>query len=236
MDLMIDIETLATNPDAVVLTIGAIKFDPFADNRQSVDFENKQIISKNIDNLFGDYILVSQGLLVYQKTPDNTNDNKPNSLNYDATNYPTSDHLPIIGTIINKNVIPTFNVDDSNFKLVFNINNESMIGFVKSKYLVDDKDNKYFFKINKFYPSRFVPIESRQFNNKSSIFKKGTLVCTPHKEFFLKKNFVIFQDYIKKDFYVLSKDDYTHFLNNNIMRLSNKYLKYKIKYLTNSNQ
>lgn len=43
MDLMIDIETLATNPDAVVLTIGAIKFDPFADNRDSVDFENKEI-------------------------------------------------------------------------------------------------------------------------------------------------------------------------------------------------
>ena len=29
MDIMLDIETLATSPDAVVLTFGAIKFDPF---------------------------------------------------------------------------------------------------------------------------------------------------------------------------------------------------------------
>ena len=42
-DIMIDIETLGTGPGAVVLTIGAIRFDPFADDRESVDLENKKI-------------------------------------------------------------------------------------------------------------------------------------------------------------------------------------------------
>ena len=31
-DLMIDLETLATSPDAAILTIGAVKFDPFGDD------------------------------------------------------------------------------------------------------------------------------------------------------------------------------------------------------------
>jgi len=31
MDVMLDLETLATSPDSVVLTFGAIKFDPFTD-------------------------------------------------------------------------------------------------------------------------------------------------------------------------------------------------------------
>ena len=30
-DIMIDLETLATSPDAAILTIGAVKFDPFGD-------------------------------------------------------------------------------------------------------------------------------------------------------------------------------------------------------------
>ena len=32
MDIMLDIETLSTRPEAVVLTLGAVKFDPFADD------------------------------------------------------------------------------------------------------------------------------------------------------------------------------------------------------------
>lgn len=31
-DVMIDLETLATSPDATILTIGAVKFDPFGDD------------------------------------------------------------------------------------------------------------------------------------------------------------------------------------------------------------
>lgn len=31
-DIMIDLETLATSPDAAILTIGAIRFDPFGDD------------------------------------------------------------------------------------------------------------------------------------------------------------------------------------------------------------
>ena len=31
-DIMIDLETLATSPDAAILTIGAVKFDPFGDD------------------------------------------------------------------------------------------------------------------------------------------------------------------------------------------------------------
>jgi len=40
MDIMLDIETLATGPDSVVITLGAIRFDPFADDRNSVDGDN----------------------------------------------------------------------------------------------------------------------------------------------------------------------------------------------------
>ena len=31
-DIMIDLETLATTPNAAVLTIGAVRFDPFGDD------------------------------------------------------------------------------------------------------------------------------------------------------------------------------------------------------------
>jgi hypothetical protein len=31
MDVMLDLETLSTRPEAVILTIGAVKFDPFTD-------------------------------------------------------------------------------------------------------------------------------------------------------------------------------------------------------------
>lgn len=36
-DIMVDIETLATTPQSVVITIGAIRFDPFADDRESYE-------------------------------------------------------------------------------------------------------------------------------------------------------------------------------------------------------
>ena len=32
---MVDLETIATTPDAVVLTLGAVKFDPYEDNRET---------------------------------------------------------------------------------------------------------------------------------------------------------------------------------------------------------
>ena len=41
-DIMVDIETLATTPEAVVITIGAIRFDPFADDCES--FEGDKIL------------------------------------------------------------------------------------------------------------------------------------------------------------------------------------------------
>jgi len=37
MDIMIDLETLATTPDAAILSIGAVKFDPWSNN---INFEN----------------------------------------------------------------------------------------------------------------------------------------------------------------------------------------------------
>lgn len=36
-DVMIDLETLATSPDAAVLTIGAVRFDPFGDDVNEPD-------------------------------------------------------------------------------------------------------------------------------------------------------------------------------------------------------
>ena len=37
MDVMLDIETLATSPDSVILTFGAIKFDPFDSSKEMTD-------------------------------------------------------------------------------------------------------------------------------------------------------------------------------------------------------
>lgn len=38
-DVMIDLETLATSPDAAILTIGAVKFDPFGEDIAEPDCE-----------------------------------------------------------------------------------------------------------------------------------------------------------------------------------------------------
>jgi hypothetical protein len=37
MDIMLDLETLSTHPEAVILTIGAVKFDPYSD---FIDLDN----------------------------------------------------------------------------------------------------------------------------------------------------------------------------------------------------
>ena len=37
-DIMLDLETLATSPDSVILTCGAIKFDPYSDTEPSAPF------------------------------------------------------------------------------------------------------------------------------------------------------------------------------------------------------
>jgi hypothetical protein len=37
MDIMLDLETLATSPDSVILTFGAIKFDPFDSSKEMKD-------------------------------------------------------------------------------------------------------------------------------------------------------------------------------------------------------
>jgi hypothetical protein len=39
-DIMIDLETLATSPDAAILTIGAVKFDPFGSELKEPDMES----------------------------------------------------------------------------------------------------------------------------------------------------------------------------------------------------
>ena len=38
-DIMIDLETLDTTPNATILTIGAIKFDPFGDDLHTKNCE-----------------------------------------------------------------------------------------------------------------------------------------------------------------------------------------------------
>ena len=37
MDIMLDIETLATGPNSVVITLGAIRFDPFTNDEESIE-------------------------------------------------------------------------------------------------------------------------------------------------------------------------------------------------------
>lgn len=46
---MIDLETLATSPNSTILTIGAVKFDPFGDDINSPDMESLYI-RVNIDS------------------------------------------------------------------------------------------------------------------------------------------------------------------------------------------
>ena len=56
IDIMLDIETLATSPDSVILTLGAIKFNPFdpaAEMGQAlyvkVDVDEQVALGRNID-------------------------------------------------------------------------------------------------------------------------------------------------------------------------------------------
>ena len=47
MDIMLDLETLATSPDSVILTFGAIKFNPFDPDQELDDGLYFRI---NVDN------------------------------------------------------------------------------------------------------------------------------------------------------------------------------------------
>jgi hypothetical protein len=46
MDVMLDLETLSTRPESVILTIGAVKFDPFGD---TVDTDNGLYYRVDVD-------------------------------------------------------------------------------------------------------------------------------------------------------------------------------------------
>ena len=55
-DVMLDIETLATSPDAVVLTFGAVKFDPFDSSKPMnnglyfrVNVDEQLALGRNVD-------------------------------------------------------------------------------------------------------------------------------------------------------------------------------------------
>jgi hypothetical protein len=49
VDVMLDIETLATSPDAVVLTFGAVKFNPFGN---TVDGDKSMYCRLEVDDCF----------------------------------------------------------------------------------------------------------------------------------------------------------------------------------------
>lgn len=50
LDIMIDIESLATQPDAVILSIAAVKFDPFDDYQEKgVDFQDLPTLNLLVD-------------------------------------------------------------------------------------------------------------------------------------------------------------------------------------------
>ena len=44
----IDLETLSTKPDAVLLTIGAIKFDPFTSDPPYANFTTEQTLMNKL--------------------------------------------------------------------------------------------------------------------------------------------------------------------------------------------
>ena len=56
MDIMLDLETLATSPDSVVLTFGAVKFNPFDDHREldsglyfRINVDEQIALGRNVD-------------------------------------------------------------------------------------------------------------------------------------------------------------------------------------------
>lgn len=56
MDVMLDLETLATSPDSVILTIGAIKFDPFDSTKEMtkglyfrINVDEQIALGRNVD-------------------------------------------------------------------------------------------------------------------------------------------------------------------------------------------
>jgi len=53
-DIMIDLETLATGPDSVILTIGALRFDPYSDD-SSVDVHDMPHFYCRVDPSSFDY-------------------------------------------------------------------------------------------------------------------------------------------------------------------------------------
>lgn len=61
MDVMLDIETLSTRPESVILTLGAVKFDPFASD---VDTESGLYLRINVDEQ------INLGRHVQQETVD----------------------------------------------------------------------------------------------------------------------------------------------------------------------
>lgn len=55
MDVMLDLETLSTRPEAVILTLGAVKFDPFADDVKTdnglyhrIDVDEQIVLGRHI--------------------------------------------------------------------------------------------------------------------------------------------------------------------------------------------
>ncbi|MCX7594398.1 MAG: 3'-5' exoribonuclease [Fischerella sp.] len=49
MDIMLDLETLATKPGAVILTLGAVKFDPYSDQEPFAPIYLKPDVDKQIE-------------------------------------------------------------------------------------------------------------------------------------------------------------------------------------------
>ena len=46
MDVMLDLETLSTRPESVILTLGAVKFSPWGED---IDTENGLYVRVNVD-------------------------------------------------------------------------------------------------------------------------------------------------------------------------------------------
>ena len=64
INVMIDLETLATSPNAAILTIGAVKFDPFGDDVNEPDCE-KLYLKVDLDSCDKLELTVSQDTLAW---------------------------------------------------------------------------------------------------------------------------------------------------------------------------
>jgi exonuclease III len=187
------------------------------------------------DNKYGDYILVNNKLLLRLSLPD------IKDFNYKASEYPTSDHLPIIGHIQFRynptfpglttiKAVDSLTSETKDFILVFKKNDPTIIGYIQYKYIV--WISKYEGKCTEDVALRLEPLFIHPNDNiriKGPDLKKNDIVVILSKEYFKDKIFVVYRDCNDVNYFTYMLKEKFNELYNEVFE--KKYYKYKNKYL-----